>query len=86
VKLLALSAPGVDWSVDLLALLKRVIRGERILITRRGVPVALMSPPAQQAVQNVQAVVSEMLAYRDARKRTLGKLTARQLIEKGRRY
>jgi antitoxin (DNA-binding transcriptional repressor) of toxin-antitoxin stability system len=67
-------------------LLDRVSRGEKIVITRRGVPIALMSPPREQAGRDVEAVVEDMLAYRTTRKRRLGKLSARQLIEEGRRF
>ncbi|MBI3618568.1 type II toxin-antitoxin system prevent-host-death family antitoxin [Candidatus Peregrinibacteria bacterium] len=68
------------------ALLTRVARDEKILVTRRGVPVALLSPPPQRSEKDVVTVVEEMLAYRNSRKRTLGKLTVRQLIEEGRRF
>ncbi|MBI1813033.1 type II toxin-antitoxin system prevent-host-death family antitoxin [Candidatus Peregrinibacteria bacterium] len=67
-------------------LLTRAAQGEKILVTRRGVPVALLSPPPQQDKKDVATVVEEMLAFRDSRKLTLGKLTARQLIEEGRRF
>ncbi len=66
-------------------LLERVDQGESILITRRGVPVALLTQPPQTAVRNVRQVVEEMLAYRDSQKRTLGSLTVRAMIEEGRR-
>jgi prevent-host-death family protein len=68
------------------ALLERVVHGERIVITRRGVPVALLSPPARQSGGDLRVVVEEMLGYRETRKRTLGKVTARQLIKEGRRF
>lgn len=67
-------------------LLERVARGERILITRRGVPVALLSPLKEKSHADVQTVVEEMIAYRSSRKRTLGKLSVRQLIDAGRRF
>lgn len=68
-------------------LLARVARGgERITITKRGKPVALLVPPTPQAERDVKKVVKEMLAYRDRQKRTLGGLSARNLIEEGRRF
>ena len=67
-------------------LLERVVRGEKILITRRGVPIALITPAPERATKNVETVVEEMLAFRKTRKRTLGKLTIRQMIEAGRRF
>jgi prevent-host-death family protein len=67
-------------------LLGRVARGEKILITKRGVAVALLTQPPQQAVRNVRQVVQDMLAYRDRRKRTIGKLSVREMIDEGRRF
>jgi len=67
-------------------LLGRVAKGENILITKRGVAVALLTQPPQQLTQDVRHVVQEMLAYRDRRKRTLGKLTVREMIAEGRRF
>lgn len=67
-------------------LLERAARGEKILITRRGAPVALLSPVPQSAIRDAKTVVDEMFAYRTARKRTLGTLSTRRLIEEGRRF
>jgi antitoxin (DNA-binding transcriptional repressor) of toxin-antitoxin stability system len=67
-------------------LLERVERGEKILITRRGHPVALLTQPPPEVTRDVGDVVEEMLAYRDRQKRTTGKLTIRQMIEEGRRF
>lgn len=67
-------------------LIERVAHGEKILITKRGVPVALLTQPPQTISRDVREVVSEMLAYRDRQKRTSGKHTARQMIEEGRRF
>lgn len=67
-------------------LLGRVAKGEKILITKHGVAVALLTQPPQQLIQDVRQVVEEMLAYRDRRKRTLGKLTVREMITEGRRF
>ena len=67
-------------------LIERVSRGEKILITRRGVPVAMLTPPPQQSERDVRQVVKDMLAFRDKFGPKLGKLTIRELIEEGRRY
>lgn len=67
-------------------LLERVEHGEKILITRHGIPVAMLTQPPPQASQDVQQVVEEMLAYRDNRQRTTGVLNIREMIEEGRRY
>jgi prevent-host-death family protein len=67
-------------------LLERVGRGEKILITRHGQPVAMLVPPPREAGKDVQAIVREMLESRDREGPTLGgAATLRELIEEGRR-
>jgi prevent-host-death family protein len=71
----------------LTSLLDRVQAGERIVITRRGKPVAMLVPHEQPGSTDIAAHVREMLEWRDRHGPTLGKdLTLRQLIEEGRRY
>lgn len=65
-------------------LLKKVARGERITITRHGVPVAMLVPVERKAKKDVKAVIEQIKAFSEGR--TLGKdLTIRQMIEEGRR-
>jgi prevent-host-death family protein len=67
-------------------LLDQVRRGKQFLITKRGKPAALLTPPPADAQQDVRQVVREMLAYRDREGPTLGgTVTVRELIEEGRR-
>ena len=68
------------------ALLERVARGEKIIITRRGAPIAMLSPAPQQEKEDIAKVVEEMLAYRDKHGPRLKGLSIRSLIEEGRRY
>ncbi|MGO8751207.1 MAG: type II toxin-antitoxin system Phd/YefM family antitoxin [Thermoguttaceae bacterium] len=66
-------------------LLDQVARGKKILITRRGRPAALLTPPPEEARKDVKQVVKEMKALR--RGNTLGKgVSIRDLIEEGRRF
>jgi prevent-host-death family protein len=68
-------------------LLGQVAKGERILITNRGQPVAMLVPPETEDRGDVARLVEEILQIRDEHGPTLGKkLTARQMIEEGRRY
>jgi antitoxin (DNA-binding transcriptional repressor) of toxin-antitoxin stability system len=67
-------------------LIERVVRGEKILITRRGVAVAMLTQPPPQPGVDVARLVEDMLALRDHSGPTLGELTIREAIEKGRRY
>lgn len=67
------------------ALLERVARGEKILITRWGLPVACLTPP-QPETRDTHRVIKEFKAYSKRQGRTLGRLTFRQLINEGRRF
>lgn len=66
-------------------LLDQVARGKKILITRRGRPAALLSPPPSDNPPNVREVIEQMKALR--RGNRLGKgLSVSDLIEEGRRF
>ena len=64
-------------------LLVRVARGERITITRHGVPVAVIVPAERRQRRPIEHVVEDLQAF--ARGRRLGRLSLRRLIESGRR-
>jgi prevent-host-death family protein len=67
-------------------LLDEVAKGKSVLITRRGKPAALLSPPPDAGGEkDIRQVLAEMKALR--RGNTLGKgQTIRDLIDEGRRY
>jgi prevent-host-death family protein len=66
-------------------LLERVAKGERVVITKRGKPVAmLVPPPAEQS--DVRRVIEQLKAYSKEQGRTLGDLSYRELIDEGRRF
>jgi prevent-host-death family protein len=66
-------------------LLDRVKRGERITITRHGVPVAILTPVDGEGREDVRQVIEKLEKF--SRGRKLGpNLTIRDLIEEGRRY
>jgi antitoxin (DNA-binding transcriptional repressor) of toxin-antitoxin stability system len=68
-------------------LLDQVARGKKILITRRGKPAALLSPPPAQPEKDVREVIRKMKEFRRREGPTLGPgLTIRDLIEEGRRF
>lgn len=67
-------------------LLDQVAKGRQILITRRGKPAALLSPPPSEAEKNVKQVIEEFKAYSKRRGRTLAGMSVKQLIEEGRRF
>jgi prevent-host-death family protein len=67
-------------------LLDHVAKGRTVLITRRGKPAAVISPPPKQEPRDVRQIVQEMLAFRDREGPTLGgRVTIRELINEGRR-
>jgi prevent-host-death family protein len=68
------------------ALLERVARGETIIITKHGRPIAQLVPVQPEQQRDIKKVVEEMLAYRDRQNRTLGGISVRELVEEGRRY
>jgi prevent-host-death family protein len=64
-------------------LLNRVAQGERITITRHGVPVAVLVPPAPERQQPVDEVIAEIRQFRE--RHSLDGLSIREMIEEGRR-
>jgi prevent-host-death family protein len=65
------------------ALLDQVALGKRILITRRGRPAALLTPPPQETRKDITELIGEMKALR--RGNRLGKgISIRDLIDEGR--
>lgn len=66
-------------------LIERVIRGEKIFITRHGKPAAMLVPAPAGETPDVREVIKKTRALR--RGNVLGKnLSLRELIEEGRRF
>lgn len=64
-------------------LLERVSRGDRITITKHGVPMAVLQPYDPDKQINVAAVIAELRDFRAQNR--LEDLTIRDMIEEGRR-
>lgn len=64
-------------------LLERVLQGERITITKHGVPVAVLQPPDPEKHVDTQSVIRELRKLRD--RQSLGGLSIRDMLEEGRR-
>ncbi|MBT3256958.1 MAG: type II toxin-antitoxin system prevent-host-death family antitoxin [Deltaproteobacteria bacterium] len=64
-------------------LLKRVIKGEKITITKHGVPVAVLQPPLPLRKTEPRKVIAELREFRE--KHTLKGHSIRDMIEEGRR-
>jgi prevent-host-death family protein len=62
----------------------RVAKGEEIVITRHGLPVAKLVPANGHAKASALEAIAELRKFR--RKHKLRGLTIKQMIEEGRRY
>ena len=79
------SVGAYEAKTHLPQLLDRVARGEEILITRHGRPIARLVPETASPPTDIRAVIAEIKELRKGQ--CLGKgLTIRQLIEEGRRF
>ncbi len=65
-------------------LLQLVAQGEKITITKHGVPVAMLVPVGATEQRDPGDAITELKRLRKGRK--LRGVTIRQLIEEGRRY
>jgi len=65
-------------------LLEKVAKGERIIITKHGLPVAELVPSSGRGAIDVKTVIKELRKLR--KKIRLGGLSLRDLIEEGRRF
>lgn len=78
------SVGAYEAKTHLPQLLERVAKGERITITKHGVPIAVLVPASAREQIDVRAAVEEMKKFRKGR--SLGGLTIREMVEEGRRF
>jgi len=64
-------------------LLERVMKGERITITKHGVPVAVLQPPDPARTADTRSVITELRRFRE--RHSLDGLSLKDMIEEGRR-
>ncbi len=64
-------------------LLEEVAKGERIVITRHGTPVAMLVPSEDSDRRHVKPTVEAILAFR--RGRSLGGMSIAAMVREGRR-
>lgn len=64
-------------------LLERVMKGDRITITKHGVPIAVLQPFEPDKHIDIRSVILEVLKFRE--KNELLGLSIREMIEEGRR-
>jgi prevent-host-death family protein len=79
------SVGAFEAKTHLSDLLDRVARGEKITITRHGVPAALLIPVEEkEAKPSHQEIVEGMRALRQRVKP--GKMSVRDMVKEGRRF
>ena len=81
------SVGSYEAKTHLPRLLSRVEKGETITITKRGKPVAILSPAQTLPEQDVAAVIAQFRAYSQEQVRKHGSLQAheiKEMIEEGR--
>jgi prevent-host-death family protein len=79
------SVGAFEAKTHLSELLERVSRGEKITITRHGVPTALLVPVTETAPKLTHQEVVE--GMRSLRKRLKpGKMSVREMVAEGRRF
>ncbi len=64
------------------ALLERVAKGEEIVITKHGMPIARLVPVENKRHRDVRSVIEELKSFRLGH--TLGEISVRDLIDEGR--
>jgi prevent-host-death family protein len=72
-----------DAKTHLPQLLERVAGGERITITRHGIPIATLQPAHPAARMTAGDTIEKLKEFR--RGKRLGGLSIREMIEEGRR-
>jgi prevent-host-death family protein len=78
------SVGAFDAKTRLSELLRRAFKGETIQITRRGVPMAKLTPPENGDRENARSAAAAIRRLRKGA--NLGKITIRELIDEGRRW
>jgi prevent-host-death family protein len=64
-------------------LLERVMKGERITITKHGIPVAILQPPDSMRKTEPKKIIAELRKFQDQHR--LNGVSLREMIEEGRR-
>jgi len=77
------SVGAYEAKTQLSKLLERVMKGERITITKHGIPVAVLQPPDPGTSADVKSVIHEIRSAR--KKHSLKGESLKSLIEKGRK-
>ena len=77
-----LEVGSYEAKTHLPGLLSRVAKGEKIVITKHGSPVAMLVPFVAEKSSSTKSVIAEIRQYR--KKMKLKGLSIREMIEEGR--
>ena len=77
------SVGAYEAKTHLPKLLERVMKGERITITKHGVPIAVLQAPDVKKTVDTKSLINEIRNFRE--RHTLGGISLREMIEEGRR-
>jgi prevent-host-death family protein len=77
------SVGAYEAKTHLPKLLERVMKGERITITKHGVPVAVLQPPDPGHHVDTKCVISEIRKFGEKHSRE--GMSIKEMIEEGRR-
>ena len=72
-----------EAKTHLTQLMDRVAKGEKITITKHGVPVAILQPADSSKTEPVREVIEQLKQFRSGRR--LDGLSIRDMIKEGRR-
>jgi prevent-host-death family protein len=75
------SVGSYEAKTHLPRLLSQVEQGETITITKRGKPIAVLSPAQRQPQREIRTVIEEFRAYSKEHARARGSLTRREIKE-----
>jgi len=64
-------------------ILEKVKKGEQFIITKHGVPIAMLTPAEPVKKKDLKAVIEELKGFNKGY--TTGGMTIKEMIEKGRR-
>ena len=81
------SVGSYEAKTHLPQLLRQVETGETITITKRGKPIAVLSPARRQSTRDVRAIISEFRAFSAKQARSRAPLSVqeiKEMIEEGR--
>jgi prevent-host-death family protein len=79
-----LEVGSYEAKTHLPSLLNRVAKGEKIVITKHGTPVAILGPFTPAKKTDTRAIIDEIKQFR--KRHRLNGLSIKQMIEEGRRY